>query len=204
MNNMKFDVNSKSFEQFKKIIQLSSENASIIISKWLKSSFNINILDINLISIDKLNEKMKLNDEIVFAAITDLVGDVKGKFLFIFKFNDAFKILDMILKKPIGTTKENNELVESAVLETCNIISSSFTNSFVKFLNVQLVPSAPLICCDICEAILFSIFSEYAATYDEVFFINTEFIQKDEKLTTYFLVLPQIESLNLILNKLNN
>jgi len=108
----------------------------------------------------------------------------------------------MILKRPIGTTKTTDEVVQSVILETCNIVGSSFSNSLVRMLSLQLMPSAPSICCDIGGAVMGSILAEYACLGNELFFIDTEYWHKESKIEGYFFVLPTPDSIPLILNKI--
>ncbi|HPG60004.1 MAG TPA: hypothetical protein PKW98_19455, partial [Candidatus Wallbacteria bacterium] len=144
-----FLIDEKKLDQIRIIAEVSAENASGVISKWLKNDIVLNVLNVNMTTLEEIGRNMKLSEEIVFAAATGLIGDIQGHFLFIFKMEDAFKMVDMVLKRPIGTTCEADEVVQSVVLETCNIVGSSFSNSLVNLLRIKLLPSAPVVCCDL-------------------------------------------------------
>lgn len=197
-------IDEKKLEYIRIISQMSAENASIVISKWLKKDITLNVLNVNLTTIEAISAGMKLDDEIVFAAATGLNGDIRGHFLFIFKLEDAFKMVDMVLKRPIGTTCETDELVRSVVLETCNIVGSSFSNSLVNLLMIKLLPSAPVVCCDMGGAVMANVFSEYAEYGDNLFFIDTEYLQADTKISGYFFILPTPDSLPVMLKSMTN
>ncbi len=192
-------IDGKKLDYIRIIAQVSAENASSVISKWLKSDISLNVLNVNMTTIEDIAANMKLNEEIVFAAATGLIGDVKGHFLFIFKIEDAFKMVDMVLKRPMGTTCEVDEVVQSVVLETCNIVGSSFSNSLVNLLKIKLLPSAPVVCCDIGGAVMANVFSEYCSYGEDLFFIDTEYLQADNKISGYFFILPTPDSLPVML-----
>lgn len=199
-----FYIDEKKLDYIRIISQLSAENASIVISKWLKKDITLNVLNVNMTTIEEVSCSMKLDEEIVFAAATGLVGDIRGHFLFIFKLEDAFKMVDMVLKRPVGTTCEADEVVQSVVLETCNIVGSSFSNSLVNLLRIKLLPSAPVVCCDIGGAVMANVFAEYAAYGDRLFFIDTEYLQADNKISGYFFILPTPDSLPVMLAAAGN
>ncbi|HOD39188.1 MAG: CheY-P phosphatase CheC [bacterium ADurb.Bin243] len=199
-----FLIDEKKLDQIRIIAEVSAENASGVISKWLKNDIVLNVLNVNMTTLEEIGRNMKLSEEIVFAAATGLIGDIQGHFLFIFKMEDAFKMVDMVLKRPIGTTCEADEVVQSVVLETCNIVGSSFSNSLVNLLRIKLLPSAPVVCCDLGGAVMSNVFSEYSMYGDNLFFIDTEYLQSENKISGYFFILPTPDSLSVMLKSLNN
>ncbi len=202
MDGNDFKIDEKKLDYIRIVAQLSAENASAVISKWLKNDITLNVLNVNMTNIEEIASNMKLNDEIVFAAATGLVGDIRGHFLFIFKLEDAFKMVDMVLKRPIGTTCEADEVVQSVVLETCNIVGSSFSNSLVNLLKIKLLPSAPVVCCDMGGAVMANVFAEYCEFGDNLFFIDTEYLQAENKISGYFFILPTPDSLPVMLKSM--
>jgi len=200
-NNMVID--EKHLEYIRVIAQRSAENASTVISKWLKNTVTLRVLNVNMTTLEEIGVNMKLNEDIVFASATELIGDIRGHFLFIFKLEDAFKMTDMVLKKPIGTTSETDEIVQSVILETCNIVGSSFSNSLVNMLQINLLPSAPSICCDIGGAIMGNVFLEYASYGEKIFFIDTEYVHEESKIEGYFFILPTPDSIPVLLKRID-
>jgi len=208
-NEKGYVIDDKKLEYIRFIAQVSAENASMVITKWLKNDITLKVINVNLTTLEEIGRNMKLDEDIVFAAATSLIGEIQGHFLFVFKLEDAFKMADMVLRRPIGTTCEPDEVVQSVVLETCNIVGSSFSNSLVNLLNIKLLPSAPVVCCDLGGAVLSNVFAEYAIYGDELFFIDTEYLHTEylhdeHKISGYFFILPTPDSLPVLLKSMSN
>lgn len=196
-------IDAKHIEYMRVISQRSAENASTVISKWLKNPVSLRVTNVNLTTFEEIGPTIKLNEEVVIAAATSLVGDIGGFFLFMFRTEDSYKMTDMVLKRPLGTTTESDEVVQSVMLETCNIVGSSFSNSLVNMLQIKLLPSAPNICCDLGGAIMGNVFIEFATSSDRIFFIDTEYVCEQGMFEGYFFFLPSPESLPVLLGKVD-
>ena len=98
--------------------------------------------------------------------------------------------------------EELDELAYSALEEVGNIIICSYVNAFTQLVGVQIDLSVPSSTVNMLGGVLTVPMAEYGYVTDKLMYINAEFIVDGEKLSDGLLMLPDIESLNRILEKL--
>src|SRR5579863_6357787 len=96
-----------------------------------------------------------INPEALMAGVAfHVVGDVSARILLMLPRNCAMELVDMLLRNPAGSTRVLNELGNSTVRETGNIMASAYLNALSDFLAMLLLPSVPNLVFDIAGAIL--------------------------------------------------
>ena len=83
-----------------------------------------------------------------------------------------------------------------------NIIICFYVNAFTQLVGVQIDLSVPSSTVNMLGGVLTVPMAEYGYVTDKLMYINAEFIVDGEKLSDGLLMLPDIESLNRILEKL--
>ena len=83
-----------------------------------------------------------------------VVGDASGRILLMLPRACAMELVDVLLRNAPGTTKVLNELGNSTVRETGNIMASAYLNALSEFLGLLLLPSVPHLIFDIAGAVL--------------------------------------------------
>ena len=112
---------------------------------------------------------------------------------------DAAKdLVDILTGAQPGSTKEIDDLARSCLQETGNIISSSFINSWAKWLDIHTEPGPPQIQIDLLEAILQSVLVEQAMAGDEAFLAKSVFSVDGRTIEWDFYLLPTPSSIRLI------
>jgi chemotaxis protein CheC len=90
---------------------------------------------------------------------------------------------------------------QSAIKEAGNILSSAYMNALSDFMGMMLLPSPPSLAIDMSTAVLTTAYLQFGSDKDYVFCVESEFRMSDvgEKLSGYFLLLPDAASLQAIL-----
>jgi len=101
----------------------------------------------------------------------------------------------------VGSSTELGELEKSAVKEAGNILSGAYMNALSDFMGMMLLPSPPSLAVDYSTAVLSSTYLQFSEDRDFVFCVESEFYMQDsgERLRGFFLLLPDIASLNAML-----
>jgi chemotaxis protein CheC len=95
------------------------------------------------------------------------------------------------------------ELEQSAIKEAGNILSAAYMNALADFMGLMLLPSVPSLVIDLCGAVLTTAYTNFGHERDFVFCIQTEFLMEGEEVVQgQFLLLPDIESLEIILQSI--
>jgi chemotaxis protein CheC len=137
--------------------------------------------------------------EVVAAVLMHMLGDLTGRTLLLFPEPVARRLCDMLLKRPLGTTKEFGTLEQSCLKESGNILSGAYMNALSEFMGMLLLPSVPSLVVDLAAAVLTTTYLNFGHDRDVVFCVETEFnIDNRDGLRGHFLLLPDLASLKAI------
>ena len=150
-----------------------------------------------MISVPQL--KIEAPEEPVAAVLMKMLGDLTGLTLLVFSHQAARRVAGLMLKRPVGETL--GELEQSAIKEAGNILSAAYMNALSEFMGMILLPSPPSLAIDLSDAVLNSTYLEIAKGSEYVFCVESEFqlIENGERLRGFFLLMPDVTSLNAIL-----
>lgn len=172
-------------------------DASRAMSKWLHKGVRLSTDGFAKTPLRELG-KNREDSEPVVALHMQLADQLHGHMLLVLPLNSAKALADILMGQPIGTTKELDEMARSCLQETGNIISTSFVNSWSKWLELTTEPQPPQLRVDLFEAILQSMLVEQALVSDEVFMAKTTFSMDGQWLDWDLYLLPTPSSLRLI------
>ncbi len=193
------DMNLLDLDVMKEISSIGTSHAATSLSKLLQKEVRITIPEVNILSYDETVDKIGQIEELVAATLVQMSNEVNGLMLFIFKMDLANAVLGKLLNRHYTSFEEMDEMDYSALEEIGNIIICSYVNAFTQLVGVEIDLSVPSSTINMLGGILTA---EYGYETDKLMYINAEFIMDGEKLTDGLLMLPDIASLNRILEKL--
>jgi chemotaxis protein CheC len=160
----------------------------------------ISVPEVNITRLEEVPEVLGKADDVVAAVLMHMMGDLTGRTLLLFPEASARQLCDILLRRPMGTTKEFGAMEQSGLKEVGNILSSAYLNALSDFMGMMLVPSVPSLAIDLCGAVLTSTYMNFGYARDFVFCVETEFLLEDRtlNLTGHFLLLPDVASLRVI------
>jgi chemotaxis protein CheC len=128
-----------------------------------------------------------------------MLGDLTGRTLLLFPEPVGRQLCDMLLKRPLGTTKTFETIEQSCLKEAGNILSGAYMNALSEFMGMLLLPSVPSLVVDLSAAVLTTTYLNFGHDRDFVFCVETEFnIDAQDGLRGHFLLLPDLASLKAI------
>ena len=137
--------------------------------------------------------------EVVAAVLMHMLGDLTGRTLLLFPEPVGRQLCDMLLKRPLGTTKAFETIEQSCLKEAGNILSGAYMNALSEFMGMLLLPSVPSLVVDLSAAVLTTTYLNFGHDRDFVFCVETEFnIDAQDGLRGHFLLLPDLASLKAI------
>ena len=184
------------------IIKMGMDNASRRFSKTIKHAALIELVKTELMDISEITEEMNNDLREMVASMLRLEGTFNGKLLFMIPLEGALMLQDFYLQQPPGTSKEFDKFTEGTVQEIGNILASSIGNSFASDLGSKLLPTPPQVLCDFAGTIFTSLIFEDAMDNDKILLTETRFKLHDTEIDCYFFLLPDLDSLEKSLNKL--
>ena len=129
-------------------------------------------------------------------------GDISGMMLFLFDLELANTILDQVLGKTWCSFLEMDDMARSALEEVGNIIICSYINAFSKLIHVDINLSVPSTSINMLGGILMVPVAEYGYDTDKLMYCNADFVIEGKKFSDWLLMLPDIQSLNTIMEGL--
>ncbi|MBX3395207.1 MAG: chemotaxis protein CheC [Phycisphaerae bacterium] len=172
-------------------------DASRAMSKWLHRGVKLTTEGFERIPLSRIYDPDRASDSVV-ALHLELSSQLHGHSLMVMSRTTASELVDILMHQPPGTTCTLDEMGRSCLQETGNIISSSFINSWAKWLEISSEPQPPQIYEDMLGPIMQSVIVEQAQVSDEVFLARTSFTVDGRWLDWEFYLLPTPSSLRLI------
>lgn len=196
------DMNLQELDVMKEISSIGTSHAATSLSKLLQKEVRISIPEINVLGYDETVSRIGEIEELVAATLVRMSNEVNGLMLFIFKLDLANVVLEKLIGRKYDSFEQMDELDYSALEEVGNIIICSYVNAFTQLVGVEIDLSVPSSTLNMLGGILTVPMAEYGYETDKLMYINAEFIMDGRKLSDGLLMLPDIDSLNSILEKL--
>lgn len=191
-------------DALKEASTIGSGHAVTALSQLLDKKIMITVPEVKVIPVKEVPEILGDPEAPVTAACLRILGDASGHILLLFPQSSALDLVDLILKQPIGSTKELSEMGESVLKEVGNILTGSYLCALTEFLGISLLHSVPSLAFDMIGAILDSIAIEMQQETNYALCIETEFMETNTSIVRgYFLLIPDPSSLRLILKALS-
>lgn len=180
------------------IASTGAEHASQSLTKWFGKCVRISTSGFKAVPLDELSNMMCPPDEIIVAIHAHITGSLSGHVLLAFPENVAHRLVDCLMQQPDGTNTAFNEMEQSALQETGNIVSSSFINSLATSLGVRALPSTPQFLHDMAGAIIQPLVIEQLATSNNALMITATFEFDNSMLDWWLYVMPDPKSLKVM------
>jgi len=199
----KFNLNEISqtyYDVLKEIGNIGAGNATTALAQMLQCKVDMKVPQVKLLSFSEVGILMG-GEEQVMAGIYLLVeGDIRGSIMFLLEYHSARNLV----AKLMGMQCEGEEFTEmemSALKEIGNIITGAYLNSLSTLTGLTIYPSVPDLSIDMAGAILSVPAIEFGTLGDKLLLIQTQFTDEIE-LDGYFILIPDMESYDKILNSL--
>ena len=196
------DMNLQELDVMKEISSIGTSHAATSLSKLLQKEIRISIPEVSILGYEETVERMGQMEELVAATLVQMSNEVNGLMLFVFKKDMMNAVLEKLIGKCYDSFEEIDELAYSALEEVGNIIICSYVNAFTQLVGVEIDLSVPSSTVNMLGGILTVPIAEYGYETDKLMYINAEYIMDGVRLSDGLLMLPDIESLNSILEKL--
>ena len=195
------EMNLQDLDVMKEISSIGTSHAATSLSKLLQKEIRIAIPEVSILGYEDAVNKIGEMEELVAATLVQMSNEVNGLILFIFKMDMANAVLQKLIGTKYVSFEEMDELAYSALEEVGNIICS-YVNAFAQLVGVEIDLSVPSSTVNMLGGILTVPIAEYGYETDKLMYINAEFIMDGTRLSDGLLMLPDIASLNRILEKL--
>ena len=178
------DMDLQALDVMREIGSIGTSHAATALSKLLQKEVRISIPSVNILG---YNDAM------------NRIGDAE---LFLFDLDFANEVLEKLLGSRYKSFLDMDEMARSALVEVGNIIICSYINAFSQLVNVEVELSVPSATINMLGGILMVPIAEYGYETDKLMYCNADFVIGGKALSDWLLMLPDIRSLNDILERL--
>lgn len=196
------ELNLQELDVMREISSIGTSHAATALSTLLQKEIRITLPEVNVLGYDDAVVRIGNAEEAVAATLVKMSGDVNGLVLFLMKLEFANMITGKLLGKTFSGFHEMDELAYSALEEVGNIIICSYINAFAQLVGMDIQLSVPSSTVNMLGGILTVPMAAYGYETDKLMYFNSDFIMAHERLSDWLLMLPDMESLNHILEKL--
>ena len=199
LNDMQFDV-------LREIGNIGAGNATTALSTMLNIKVDMSVPNVALLPFNEIASVVGSEEDTVVGILIQLDGEVNGMMVFIFDMKAAHHLVNSLMFRDIHENEDNNidsfsEMDMSALNEIGNIVSGSYLNALAGLTGLKMVCSVPSLTVDMVGALLSVPAAEFGKYGDKMLMIQSQF-GEEEFVTGYFLLIPELESYDKILNSL--
>ena len=196
------DLNLQELDVMKEIGSIGTGHAATALSKLLQREVRITIPKVQILDFDGAVKRIGKEEEIIGATLVQMSGELDGLMLFLYDKRFARKMLKKLLQTEYKDFDAMDDMAFSALKEVGNIIICSYINAFSQLVHVDLHLSVPSSTVNMLGGILTVPMAEFGYESDKLMYSNADFLMDGKSLPSWLLMLPDIHSLNTILEKL--
>jgi chemotaxis protein CheC len=202
------DLNELQLDALKEISNIGVGNAATSLSILIGRNIQLEVPKATLAPFSKIVEIIGGAEKEVAGGYLYVNGDIPLGILFFIPREQIPDLLDLLFGKMSSKAEHNtqgellNEMQEAALKEIVNILAGSYLNSLGIFTNQVFVPSVPALSVDMAGAIIGQVLQSIGNASDYALIIENVFKAEGEQINGYFFLIPEPETLDLLLKSI--
>jgi len=203
------DLNEIQLDALKEISNIGVSNAATALSTLIGRKIQLEVPKATLAPFSKIEEIIGGAEKEVAGGYMYVNGDIPLGILFFLPREQVPHLLDLLFGNITTTNIEKtfqgyalSEIQESALKEMVNILAGSYLNSLGLFTQQVFVPSVPSLSIDMAGAILGQVLFSIGNVSDYALIIENVFSTDREQINGYFFLIPEPETLQLLLKSI--
>lgn len=196
------EMNGLGLDLIREIGSIGTGNSATALSSMLGKTVRMTLPDVQILGYNEAIKFLGDPEEIVAAILVKMSGEINGLMLFILKLDFINEVLTSVMQQKIDDYYQLNVMETSALEEIGNIIISSYVNAMSTLSDVTINLSVPDIAVNMLGGILSVPMVEFGYETDKMMMISGQFIIGGKVLHSDLLMMPDIRSLNFLMEKL--
>jgi chemotaxis protein CheC len=140
------NLNNEQLDVLREIGTIGSGSAATALGQILNKRVEISVPQVKLVDANRISvtEFLIEPDEVGIAVDLKILGALQGGIVVLFSQKSALTMIDILMKREIGSTQLLNLMEASALSESSHILCGSYLNAVGELLGLhQLIPSIP-------------------------------------------------------------
>lgn len=196
------EMNALELDILKEIGSIGGGNAATALSSMLNAKVNMSLPEVKILGFNEAQALLGDPEELVAAIFVEMSGELGGIMLFIL----TKEFSDEVLLKMLGKTSSDflamEEIDSSVLVEIGNIVISSYITAMSSLVGIQVDLSVPQFAVNMLGGIMSVPIAMMGQYSDRIMMITGEFKIDGKALNSDMLLLPDVESLSILMRKL--
>lgn len=198
LNNVQYDV-------LKEIGNIGAGNATTALAQMLDVKIDMKVPKVELVGFSELPCIIGSEEDIMAGILLSLEGDISGMMMFLLEIDSARTLVNKMMRREDDPAKKGSpdfdEMECSVLNEIGNIITGAYLSALSDLTRLTITANVPGLQIDMTASILSVPAIEFSKIGDKVLFIETKF-DTNYDLNGYFVLVPELESYDIILKSL--
>ncbi|MBO8137488.1 MAG: chemotaxis protein CheC [Desulfotomaculum sp.] len=179
----------------KEIGNIGIGNAATSLAQMLDKRIDMEVPQTKFVTLEEAMNLVGGLEETVACATLRIEGDIPGQILFVFNEKSALHLVDMLMGLEKGSTKQLDDMGESAVKEVANVLTGSFLNAISSMTQLNMVPTVPILAYDMLGAVLSTSLIAGGYIEENILMIETVLFEKQDYIKGHFFLITEELSL---------
>ena len=190
-------------DALREVANIGAGHAAPALSQMTGSKIMISVPEVSVRALEQVAELVGPPDSIIAGVLMHVMGDLTGRTLVVLGESSARALCSLLLRRTVEGPGFD-DMQQSTLKETGNILCSAYMNALSDFLGMMLVPSVPALVVDQAGAVLTTAYLNFGHDRDQVFVVETSFRIEgaEEPLAGQFLLMPDPPSLSAIFDSI--
>lgn len=199
MSQLSDGLTPKQKELLERILRLSTDSAAVALSRMTEKPVFLESPCLDVVSLDSITNTAGGAESSVISAYLIFSGEINGNMLLVFPEQNAFKLINEILRQDDTSSEDLDEMAISVLGEVGNLVSSYFLSTLSDYTGIDLRLSSPMVVQDMIGAIISSAILMLERTPEEILCIETEIADENSKIEGYLMLFTDKDSLDKLL-----
>jgi chemotaxis protein CheC len=174
----------------------ATEHASTAMEKWTNGEVKMTLDVVREVPLEEVTAEMGIEDSLLTMVVLDMEGEYGGQLILCFDDVYGRSLAECLLNCELPETEGSEVVVQSALMETGNILASAYYSELSRLAKSRLFPSPPMFIQDFGGSILEQALMGQAMQDNNVIIGRTLFEFKNQAVNWSVFFVPQNDLLD--------
>lgn len=196
------ELDAVSIDILKEIGNIGIGNAASSLAHIMNYPVEIEIPGLKVITYQEIHTILDKADDLQTGILVEIYGELKGMFLFLLTEEFTASLLENMFEERQGDLLDLDEMEQSFICELGNIMCGTYIRALAEVTGMDIEVSVPQLCIDMGGAILNIPLTRFLKVSDEILLIENLFHMGSREFWGRILFLPELFTLNNMIQKL--
>lgn len=211
MNDQEQLLSAEQLDFLTEMMNVGAGNAVTALTQMLQCSVDLTIPRVHVLPAPQALPILGDPSLPVVCIRMGMVGDISGDLFFIVAEKHMKALIQVAEKAMPGTsqswpaagkTQKLDALKLSAITEMGNIVAGVYLTAVHDFCKLNIYHTVPTTAIDMIQALLDETLVALSRQMQTLVLIENEFIIEEKRITTFFMLVPSMESVNILVNSI--